>query len=280
MPNTNYRFKLLEETSATEDLLEGKPHQRIADALYQSIYGVGSDGITIGLEGGWGAGKSTVISLFKAKIKSEIENGETYFFYFDAWEHEGDPLRRIFLEELIEQVSNNSKNNGKLKSVKEVISKRRKKIKTETQQTATWFGKSLALSALITPLVSAAPLFVMIINLGLIVFIRIKEKKKNGGLKIFMRDILTHDKWAFLQGETNTEISQEISEEEERSSVEFERFFDQIVKLILKDKDSKLLIVVDNLDRINRQDALKIWSTLQTYLQRRLIGRKTASANC
>ena len=246
MPNTNYRFNLLEETSATEDLLEGKPHQRIADALYQSIYGMGSDGITIGLEGGWGGGKSTVISLFKAKIKSEIDKGKTYFFYFDAWEHEGDPLRRIFLEELIKQVSNNSRNNEELNSIWEAISKRRKEIKTKTQQTATWFGKLLALATFAVPLgvvladtcqilgglLSAAPLLVMLGNLGRI---WLKGEKKNGKLEIF-----THDKWAFLQGEKNTEISQEISEEEERSSVEFERFFDQIVKLILKDKDSKL----------------------------------------
>ena len=36
-------------------------------------------------------------SLLKTKIEPEIKNGKTYFFYFDAWEHEGDPLRQIFL---------------------------------------------------------------------------------------------------------------------------------------------------------------------------------------
>ena len=292
MSNINYKFKLLEESSETEDMLEEKTHERIAEVLYQSIYGIGSNGITIGLEGGWGTGKSTVISLLKTKIEPEIESRKTYFFYFDAWEHEGDPLRRIFLEELINQVSDNPKNdevlNEKLKSLQERISRRKKITKTHTKHTATWLGKLLGLSTILaislgTSLISnknvfeemgisteviifrtgiflaSTPLFVLIGNLFMN-FFNIEKRKKG---------IFSHNNWMFLRGETDTETIQETSEEEERSSIEFEKFFDEIINLILHDENSRLLIVIDNLDRINHQDSLKIWATLQTYLQQR-----------
>ena len=289
MSDTNYKFKLLEESSETKDMLEGQTHKRIAEALYESIYGTDSNGITIGLEGGWGTGKSTIISLLKTKIEPEIKSKKTYFFYFDAWEHEGDPLRRIFLEELIIQVSKNSGNKEKFIRLQEQIANRRKTTTTRTRQTATWLGKLLGLLTLFVPLgvgiisnqepiknptdisliqfigifLSIAPLFVVLLNL--LVIIGKKEKRKSG----LWKGICSRENWMFLQGEANTEMKQDISEEEERSSVEFEKFFDKVIRLIISDQDSRLLIVIDNLDRVNRQDSLKIWSTLQTYLQRR-----------
>ena len=52
----------------------------------------------IALEGGWGSGKSTVTRLLKSKLESDNNN---FVWIFDAWAHEGDPLRRTFLERLL-----------------------------------------------------------------------------------------------------------------------------------------------------------------------------------
>ena len=182
----------------------------------------------------------------------------------------------------------NQERKKKLKGLQERISGRKKITKTHTRHTATWLGKFLGLSTILAislgaSLVSngeavfsktgiskevifytgiflvSSPLIVLIGNF-LMSFLGIEKRKKG---------IFNHDNWMFLQGETDTETIQEVSEEEERSSVEFEKFFDKITNLILHDEDSKLLVVIDNLDRINHQDSLKIWSTLQTYLQRR-----------
>jgi len=277
--NREYQFKLLNEESAAEDLFEDKTHQKIADTLYDVIQSEKSEGVTIGIEGGWGSGKSTVVSILMKKLKMARD---TVCFYFDAWAHEGDPLRRIFLEALIDEVG---RDDEKLQEIKSRVSNRKKRSKTKSTHTTTGLGRWLALAAVFVPLgaalisgtasktvfrwtgeinwifwigliCAAAPVFVIFINGW-------KVRNLNKGL-------FDPDNWMFLQGESKSTVTQEISEDEERSSIEFERYFGEILEIIFSKKEkSKLLIVVDNLDRIDAADSLKIWSTLQTFLQRR-----------
>jgi hypothetical protein len=75
--------------------------------------------------------------------------------------------------------------------------------------------------------------------------------------------------WSFLEKESTGTSTQEISESEERSSIEFERYFKKILVELEKQEYKKVLIVIDNLDRVDPEDSLKIWSTLQTFFQHR-----------
>src|SRR5205809_57795 len=74
------------------------PHKRIAHAIAELIVSNEAEGLSIGLEGSWGSGKSTVAKLLTDLITPEKN---TAVVSFDAWAHEGDPLRRTFLENLI-----------------------------------------------------------------------------------------------------------------------------------------------------------------------------------
>lgn len=93
-------FELLEECSAETDLTEYQTHKGVAEILYHQITGSRGN-LTLGLEGGWGSGKSTVVSILMKELRNHADIMQ---FYFDAWAHEGDPLRRIFLESMIKQV--------------------------------------------------------------------------------------------------------------------------------------------------------------------------------
>ena len=57
-----------------------------------------------------------------------------------------------------------------------------------------------------------------------------------------------------------------VTQTPDPTSVEFEAVFRDLLDEALKDKGRKLLLVVDNLDRVEPSDALSIWSTLQTFL--------------
>ncbi|HIH74874.1 MAG TPA: NTPase, partial [Methanosarcina sp.] len=133
-----YAFNLLTDEIVDDDFFEDKTHENVAETLHKLIDS-NDNGFTIGLEGSWGSGKSTVISILKKKLN----NSSFHYFYFDAWAHEGDHLRRIFLESLISQLDVESE---KLKELKEEISNRKRTTITNTKQYGTKLGKYLAAS--------------------------------------------------------------------------------------------------------------------------------------
>src|ERR1041384_3148952 len=76
-------------------------HQRIASVLARFIDSE-PGGKAIALTGAWGSGKSTVIRLLRQCLVAldKTRSANTLIYEFDAWAHEGDSLRRAFLESL------------------------------------------------------------------------------------------------------------------------------------------------------------------------------------
>ncbi len=74
--------------------------------------------------------------------------------------------------------------------------------------------------------------------------------------------------WPILAGEWDTHKTTFIKESPDPTSVEFEKAFADILnEASLKKRKKNLLIVFDNLDRIDESSALKLWATLQTLVQ-------------
>lgn len=274
------KFNLLEEEVVDSDLFKEKTHDRIADTIAHLICSKKSS-ITIGLEGSWGAGKSSVISILEKKL---AEEGTVKLVRFDSWAHEGDPLRRVFLESLINEIKPNVPSiKDQLDSLLEIISKRTKNVTINTQQYATGFGKLLAISAFVVPLglslmsivkdvtfdIKGSPHLVFLLALFLssapliVIILRLFQLK--------FKRVMDPNNWAFLEQGSTQKINQEISEDSERSSIEFEKYFEEIMGLyfISSPVNSKIVLVIDNLDRVDEKDALLILSTLQTFLQKR-----------
>lgn len=267
--NDKYDFTLLREEAAAADEFHEKTHEHIADILAQFIQRE-KGGLTIGLEGPWGCGKSTIVNLLANKVQN------VKLFLFDAWAHEGDCLRRIFLESLLENLIS-AIGNGELKghklefeSMLKKIDKREKITRARSHKAPTCLGIGLALSLLLTPfgnsllefypkcgwLIVASPIFILLINLAKII---IKKEK-----------ILTTSAWSFVQSDSQEVRTMEVSEEEEKSSIEFERCFSQIMEKICSwNPNTRFIFAIDNLDRVAAEDSLRIWSTLQTFFQKR-----------
>ena len=136
-----YRFTLLRDEAVDKDSFEDATHEKIATTLYKLITKE-KGGVTVGLEGVWGSGKSAIISILGKKLKDEKK---IHFFTFDAWAHEGDPLRRIFLESLIESFPIKDKN---LEDLQSKIAKRLKTTVITTTRSVTGLGKLLAIATI------------------------------------------------------------------------------------------------------------------------------------
>lgn len=279
-----FKFNFLSDESSSIDKTNDKTHERIAEQLYQLITNDTENELTIGLEGEWGSGKSTVIKLLKNKIK---EADKIFYFYIDAWAHEGDHLRRVFLEKLVNQIkAEKIDNEENLNSLINKIQNRQKTTQISRIPEFDIFGKITTILALLIPLGSAiiedtisevtlgfglpvhwkfvtgviltcAPLIPFLFKLLYWIIV----------IKLFNKNNRRAEKFKlhfFKKGDTET--TTEISNEEEKSSVEFEKIFNEIDEIIHK-KYNKFICVIDNLDRINATDALKIWATLQTFMQ-------------
>ena len=281
-----YPFTLLREEADERDAFKNHTHENVADALAVLIEQE-KGGLTVGVEGPWGGGKSTVLKILRRKLI------KSYFFFFDAWAHEGDSLRRVFLESLCEYFKGELKGDKcvyeKLDALGREIDGRRVVTTTSSTRKPTLMGILSVVSA------SAAALGVGILSVSrdsnnqfcpwmlgasiaflacpaaLVIgrFVVLMFQRWFGSLKKFW----TVDNWAFLQDSSIDETTRDVTEEDERSSVEFERFFAKIVDCVMSiDKRKQLVIAIDNLDRINPEDSFRLWSTLQTFLQKRSVG--------
>lgn len=280
-----YKFTILSEDVASKDLFEDKTHERVSENLYKIIQG-SAKGVTIGLEGSWGSGKSTVIKLLKDKLTESSDN-KTLFFMFDAWAHDGDPLRRIFLESLIREIDPNEKDE-ELNAIKGNITGRKKIVEVKSKKSASRLGKLISLSALLIPLGSA---LLGKVNYDLLVWPWSDEAHHfNTMLALGLTFCLSPawillywcvrgDKlknkisWDFFSVDTREDYTQDITEDGERTSIEFEDHFQCIIKTATKKElIDKCIVVIDNLDRVDSGHAKSIWSTLQTFFQKRSSG--------
>lgn len=273
-------FTPLIEKASNSDAFKHQTHEKIATAISNLLKNNKGSGQTIGLEGSWGVGKSTVIAL----LRDKLPDNDFIYFYFDAWAHEGDPLRRVFLESFLDNLKIK---NDSLDNLRNKISKRTKFVRTQTKRNATLFGYLFSFSLLFVPLgaaiVSAIDFSKITFSNGhpaswkliLGVFFTIVPILVLFGnfLKLLLsnkQSVKDKENWSILEDNSNSEVFQEISEDEERSSIEFERYFTEIIEVIINSQKKKqVVIVVDNLDRVDAKDSLKIWSTLQTFLQPR-----------
>lgn len=325
------KITLLSEAVAEKDLFKNSSHTKIADTIYQIIESE-NNAITIGLEGDWGSGKSTVINLLEKKIDDNNQNkkdGKTLFFKFDAWSHDGDPLRTSYLTSLIEQINSNLSPECGHKELLEEISLRvkskTKTIRNNTTKSSTKFGKFLALAVMMVPigtalfnksfdyekttvipwkliihlfewrfdlmladiksvsiLTSIATLFLLaplIFIASWAIFKKCDNKERPCSVSPSERKTIENndcenkkdDKWEFISSNTEETIVQDITETGDRTSIEFEQLFNQIVGLTIgRDKIfSKAICVIDNIDRVSTEHAKNIWSTLQIFISKR-----------
>ena len=127
---SSYTFKILQERVSDNDDFEEKTHEKVASNIHRIIES-STPAITIGLEGGWGSGKSTVVNLLTNKLSES--KGRTLVYLFDAWAHDGDPLRRIFLEGLIAKIDPEEADTS-LQNIKQEISGRKKTVEVKTKK--------------------------------------------------------------------------------------------------------------------------------------------------
>lgn len=277
--------RLLSDDPSKDDAFAGKSHERIARVLVKLIREVQPKHRAIGLEGGWGSGKSTVIEIAKKLLQSGEKGAAPYkLFYFDAWAHHGDDFKRAFLEELISWLEQQEiLTDSESGDFRDELRANKRETTTKTRPKLSWAGGALAALAPVLPLVYLwlAPVgfnplfpkqveflgfdlprdillsmfFALLLLPYAIVFVRMLSRKK-GNRSSALGLLVKHEE---------VEVTTQTIRDVDPTAVEFNAFLDRLIATGSLDKDH-FLVVVDNIDRLPANRMEDYWAELRNLI--------------
>jgi|GEM_PF-5361180 len=288
VPKESCKTNLLSDVPASEDSFGA--HSSVAEAI-AGLIAEEDGGISIGLQGTWGSGKSTVMNLIARRLTED--SAETAPVVFDAWAHQGDPLRRSFLEALIDELGEREwVSSDYLREVKDKLARRRKVEHKTSNPILKPLGAVMAGGALLIPLgltlfnsalsesITLAWLgwqnvsFKAIAGIALALNPLLSYAAAYAGWSIKKARGKTDEDWADVGGwnalllrKYSTQELTETVADQEPTSVEFEGIFGDLLDRGLEESERRLVLILDNLDRVAPEDGLKMLSTLQTFMQ-------------
>ena len=277
-----------------EDKFEGSSQIKLAKVVSTTIKENSLEKKVIGLEGEWGAGKSNVIQI----IKKELGN-KYYTFVFDSWGNQEDLTRKSFLEQLISQLFAHEFINGEEKWKKlenELLSKTSIVNKTKFPKIKSYWILIMLSIFLLTCLSSfyenvimdnkdiipkinfgtfwkpvlsiyLLPIILFLIAIG-IALVDFFKKRKENEKKEPLKQETKWDTWGKIfywfsgQEVDSTEVENVL--EEEPSVKRFREYFSKIESDIKSNK-KKLVIVFDNIDRLEEDKVKSLWSSIHTF---------------
>lgn len=289
-------LRFIQDEPANADFF--RTHTRLAEAIVSAIES-NAEIKVIGLLGRWGSGKSTVAR--KVIEALEARKDETFkVFPYDAWLHQSDPLRRSFLDSLILRLVREGALSRRwirrLKKFSASVEDTRTIETPELTGDARWLGLSLlavpvgigllgydTLDAAFGPKPSwlgqtiaalgALLVIVPLLTWGCLYLTRRPWRlafDPSSGVrrKAFWRDldedgepILTFR--IFTDGQAKR-TSTRTFRKEEPTSLEFGREFQRAMREVQKGQH-RLVIVIDNLDRVAEGEALGMWATIRSF---------------
>ncbi|MBE9501314.1 MAG: hypothetical protein IMY87_02665, partial [Chloroflexi bacterium] len=207
---------------------------------------------TIGLFGKWGTGKTTILDALKNKFHAT----EIAVVRIDAWKHEGDALRRTFLQDTINQLQEKEDEKQYLSTSVKLSENLRVPI-SRTFRSGIKPNWSL-LWALLLILATLLAGGFLIHALSPNNFGTYLSTVIGGGLIV---GILL---WLLQQSVTTETIT--TTTDRFQDPHEFEMEFKKIINQVAA---KKLLIVIDNLDRVSCEKAIELLSTIKTFLEQK-----------
>ena len=273
-----------------EDVFEGKSQEHLAASICNYVKSIDAkpdhkDGVNmpriIGLEGGWGSGKSNVVRMIEGTL---VKDGY-YSFTYDAWGHQEDLQRRSILENLAGKLIEDKVLRGEVtipmrngKPHKDIwtnqlsllLSNKTTTIRKSTPKltpAAFWGIGIVALFAICSlvagQLIEKATDFccywwIDVIPITLAVLVAGWYRFRNGSFENIFR---------MVDHTNNDTIDEEYTSSEEPSVSEFKNWMHAVSNYLGNSKGQfkKLIIVFDNMDRLPSDKVMQLWSCIYTF---------------
>lgn len=271
----------LRTTPAGEDLFIGKSHEAISKRIAQQIKN-GNHCQMIGIDGGWGSGKSNLVKLISNELNAGISDKKKQMFPFityDAWGHSSDLQRRTILEEITKSLISDYgclDNSWKIK-LNELLSKKKSthnKIVPRLSTTIKVGMLLVALTPLINWLVSLVPdkcvwgkiltsMIPYIVGIVYVVYKKHCDDKKYGIDETASFSSYFEELFLVYKGEISEESTYEVISEKEPSSSQFKEWMHQLDESIKEDK--RVILVFDNMDRLPIAKVQEFWAAIHSF---------------
>lgn len=272
--------QFLDKKPCGQDLFKGNSHDSVAQNIAKII--INNEANIIGIDGGWGSGKSNMVDLIKCKLDVD----KYHFFIYDAWGHQEDLQRRSILEELTDQLTNGDTRGMDKKPVldgkkwkrklKDLLSKKRE-VETKTIPKLSCGIILTALAIIVTPileiisskiesdlwkvLITSIPLFIVLL-FTVVLFVKnvCKYCKSEGILQI--AKLSMNEAFSIYTDKQKEDTTFETISEEEPSSRKFRDWMHEIDN----DLDGNIAVVVfDNMDRLPARKVQELWASIHTF---------------
>ena len=267
----------LDNKPCGQDLFKGGSHKSVAQNIANVIKN--NEATIIGIDGGWGSGKSNMVKLVRDKLDSE----KYHFFIYDAWGHQEDLQRRSILEELIELLTIGDKISEPVldhkkwdKNLKDILSRRRK-VETKTIPKLSCGIILTALAIVATPILDIVSakiesllwkVIIICIPLGLLLLLMIilliknlfkycKYKGLSWTIKLSMSET-----FSIYTDKQKEDTTYETISEDEPSSRKFRNWMHRIDEDL---NDNIIVVVFDNMDRLPAQKVQELWASIHTF---------------
>lgn len=273
------KVKIIKDSPSDEDFFSGKGHKRSAHALSETIVQLSDSGGAVGLEGPWGAGKSSVIKMAENSLANERNIAKV--FTFDLWSHYTEDFRRSFLESLVSWMQQEKVEGFSDSLADDARGRIRDKVKTivyEKESSYSWAGAFFIAVVPLIPLAymwlspfafsedpiapkskytEYAECFVYVIYgvLASSVFINFLSKRKEGVLKAISKSVNVFSK------EVDKEVLDQYIRDKDPTSAEF---YDLFAWLVGCSKNTQIVLVFDNIDRLPMEKIPEVWSEVRS----------------
>lgn len=271
--------QLLVDEPSPEDSLGGA-HERIARTIANLVR---SSPGGHHLDGTWGSGKSSIVKMLTHQLEQTAAAGSSgpkgvekfAVFLYDAWVHSGDPMRRAFLTGLISRTKDAGWLNGhegptSAEYWRTKLDRLSRRFKTTTRKSTPVFSPlaKIVLSALVG-LGFAIPFFAELEkriagDLGSIPLLALTIT--SAVVAFGLVHLLSDQAMALVLRRTSDEEATEIREDPEPTTIEFQEAFGDLMSTVLSWSDRRLVIVIDNLDRIETAETRTAWALLRSFL--------------
>ena len=272
--------KILSNAPCCSDLFAGKAHEKLAKVIANEIAN-DKDCTIIGIDGGWGSGKSNLVGMVEACLDEESLNGQIkgkyHFFTYDAWGHQNDLPRRTILEELITDLTRGKEPFLKGSYWQEQLENLLAKKKKTSTKSVPRLSPAIVIIALVTALMPAinaisdlipstrcrlifiSSVYVLaLVIIGAIQIASLREHKQKINLMNFFSELFLLYKDKITENEKYETIS-----EREPSTKQFIDKMEEINNEI-STANRFLLIVIDNMDRLPRLKVQELWSAIHS----------------